>query len=247
MKVLLKIVAALFGAAIAYVLAIRYAWALSSPQGVALICFVGTLAGLFALRDGRGGAGATEPARASSLARRRSPFSSLRRGATGLFAFALLVLGAGLVYDQRDAIANGAKQLLNGLQPGRAIALSPGEALLRRGYGGHFTAVVSVGDHTVRMLVDTGSTDVALPYEEAERIGIDVAALSFEHEVVTANGPARVALVTLPSVQVGPIEILEVRASVAEPGRLSSALLGMSFLGQLSEVSFSGDRLRLRR
>lgn len=242
MRLLLKIIAALFGAAIAYVLAQRYSWALSSPKGVALICFVGTLAGLAALGERR----APRP-RASSVPRDRGVLGALRWSLPRIASFALILLGAGAAYDHREAIANGARQLFNELQPGAPIVVSGGEAVLTRGYGGHYTAIVEVGDTTLRMLVDTGSTDIALPYEEAERIGVDMARLEFGHEVTTANGAARVALITLPSVKVGPIEVRDVRASVAEPGRLSSALLGMSFLGELEEVSFSGDRLSLRR
>lgn len=244
MTTLLKIIAALFGAAIAYLLAVRYTWALATPFGVALICFVGILAGLFALREGV--ERRPDVARASPLARGRRFFTNFRRGATGLFAFALLILGAGFAYDQREAIADSARALISQLDPAQPVTVSAGEAVLTRNYGGHFVAVVRLDNENVRMLVDTGSTDIALPYEEAARIGIDVKGLAFEHEVATANGAARVALVTLPSVRVGPIEIRNVRASVAEPGRLSSALLGMSFLSELSEFSFSGDRLRLR-
>lgn len=242
MKTLLKIIAALFGGAVAYVLALRYAWALGTPAGVALIAFVGTLAGLFALRDRR--ARAERPAEAPP--RRSSAASTVFRGLTTALAGAVIVFAAAFAYDHRDAIASGARQLLSELRPGHAVAVSSTEAVLTRGYGGHFIAVVAVEGYTVRMLVDTGSTDIALPYEEAARIGIDVDTLEFRHEVITANGSARVALVTLPSVKVGPIEVREVRASVAEPGKLASALLGMSFLGELREVSFTGDRLRLR-
>jgi len=45
---------------------------------------------------------------------------------------------------------------------------------------------------------------------------------------------ARVAPVRLDSVRVGDITVHDVHAAVAEPGRLETSLLGMSFLNRLS-------------
>ena len=117
---------------------------------------------------------------------------------------------------------------------------------MTRDRAGHFTAIAWVNGEPLRMLVDTGSSDVALPYEEAARLGVDLDALAFTRRVITANGEAMVAPIVLPEVSVGPITLRDVRASVAEPGRLASPLLGMSFLGELSEVTIRGDQLRLR-
>ncbi|MCI4663105.1 MAG: TIGR02281 family clan AA aspartic protease [Neomegalonema sp.] len=253
MLVILKFAAAGFGSLVAYILAARYGWAIQTPAGVASLTFVATLAGLFAIREksqttsDRLRVTRRRIMESSSLARRPQHIGFFRRSFVGVVAWAILVGGMALAYDQRAALRSGALQFLSALQPGRAVALNKGEAVLTRGVGGHFTAIVSINDRMFRMLVDTGSTDVALPYREARRLGIDLHKLAFKHEVTTANGPARVALVTLPVMKVGPIELRNVRASVAEPGRLAGALLGMSFLGRLSEVTFSGDQLRLRR
>lgn len=125
--------------------------------------------------------------------------------------------------------------------------VSPGEVRLRRASNGHFSARVLVNGAPMRMLVDTGATDVALPFEDAERAGVDMARLRFDEQVITANGIAKVASVRLDAVSLGEITLRDVRASVSQPGALAKPLLGMSFLGRLREVSFRGETLVLVR
>jgi aspartyl protease family protein len=64
--------------------------------------------------------------------------------------------------------------------------------------------------------------------------------------VMTANGPARTAYVTLADIEIGGIKRTNVRAGIAERGKLGQSLLGMNFMETLSSVSFSGDELKLR-
>ncbi len=165
----------------------------------------------------------------------------------GLAAWAALGAVAMAVYSERGALGARAQQLWSALAPEASAALDTEAVVLRRGLGGHFTAKVMVDGQTLDMLVDTGSSDVALPYKAAEALGVDMAGLVFDNPVMTANGQAMVATVTLARVSVGGITLTDVPASVAERGRLGSPLLGMSFLGQLSEVSLRGERLFLRK
>ena len=64
--------------------------------------------------------------------------------------------------------------------------------------------------------------------------------------MMTANGRALAAPVTLERVVVGDIEMRRVRALVAKPGALGADLLGMSFLERLGSYEVRGDRLTLR-
>lgn len=166
--------------------------------------------------------------------------------AVNLAVWCLIVAGFATAYLHRAQIRETALIAYSALQPGEPVTLSASETVLTSDRGGHFTTTARINGERVRMLVDTGSSDVALPYEEAERLGVDVTRLRFTRPVMTANGQAMVAPVVLPEVTVGPITLKNVKASVAEPGRLASPLLGMSFLGQLSEVSIRGDKLRLK-
>ncbi len=110
---------------------------------------------------------------------------------------------------------------------------------LKAGPHGHFYSRIHVNGRAVDAMVDTGASVVALTFEDAERAGIHVRDPEFTHRVTTANGVARVALVTLDSVAIEDITVHNVRAAVAEPGKLSKTLLGMSFLGQLRRTEMS--------
>lgn len=152
------------------------------------------------------------------------------------------------------AIAEGANRVMTGAEARGATDESIDELLDGRAAAtilvqddGHFVADVRINGEPVAMLVDTGSSRIALPYETARALGVDVDDLAFDARVMTANGSTPVALVTLDHVSIGPILVHGVGATVAEPGRLSSPLLGMSFLRELDEIRISGGRMTMRR
>ncbi len=68
----------------------------------------------------------------------------------------------------------------------------------------------------------------------------------YTHRVNTANGPARVAPVTLDRVSIGDITVRNVPAAVSEPGKLGTSLLGMSFLGRLQQIDIRSGVLVLK-
>lgn len=195
------------------------------------------LVGALAARRGGGG-------EMRVVSARRQAIASL---IGGLAAWTAIFVVAVIAFDNRDALRHGALSAWSALAPGTAVSLDDDAVILSRERRGHFTADVEIYGQRLRMLVDTGSSDVALPYEAAQRLGFDVTTLVFDHPVMTANGQAMVAPLMLDAVSIGSIELRGVEASVAEPGRLGSPLLGMSFLGRLSEVALRGDKLFLSR
>jgi aspartyl protease family protein len=118
---------------------------------------------------------------------------------------------------------------------------------LKAGANGHFEAEAYIEGKPVVVLVDTGATGVALTYEDAESIGLSVRDSDFTHVSRTANGNARIAPVTLASVRIGDIEVKDVKAFVAEPGKLFATLLGMTFLSRLERVDIRGSELVLQQ
>jgi aspartyl protease family protein len=110
---------------------------------------------------------------------------------------------------------------------------------LRAGAHGHFYSRIHVNGRAVQAMVDTGASIVALTYEDARNAGVHIRDSDYTHRVSTANGVARVAMVTLDSVAIEDIVVHDVRAAVAEPGKLTKTLLGMSFLGQLRRAEMS--------
>lgn len=176
----------------------------------------------------------------------RGPRAPLGEIFINLGVWAGIIFGLAVVYDHRDTLQQAALKTLSSFRPGEPVMLSDREAVLTRERSGHFTAYATVNGKRVHMLVDTGSTDVALPLSDARRLGIDVDRLVFDRQVMTANGRALVAPVMLERVAVGGIELHNVAASVAQSDRLGGALLGMSYLGRLREFSFKGDKLILK-
>jgi aspartyl protease family protein len=160
----------------------------------------------------------------------------------------ILALATAYLYRQ-DAAAIG-NRLLAGLVPGRAVVVTTSEGgqevILHKLLNGHFEADVEINGQTISMLVDTGASMVALSREDAERVGIIPDNLTYSMNVMTANGRAQAAPVTLSEVAIGPIVRNNVTASVAEDGKLDQSLLGMSFLETLGSLQMQTDELRMR-
>jgi aspartyl protease family protein len=96
---------------------------------------------------------------------------------------------------------------------------------------GHFVTDGQVNGGTVRFLVDTGASAIALPATDARRLGIDYRK-GRPGVTQTAGGPVPIYVVRLDTVRVGGIELQAVDAIVIEQG-LNVALLGMTFLNRV--------------
>ena len=96
------------------------------------------------------------------------------------------------------------------------------------------------------MLVDTGATLCAITEEDAAKLGLRIAPREFTSVVDTANGTVKVAPVRIGSIQIAGITVRDVEAVVVPKGRLSTNLLGMSFLRRLREFKIANGTLTLR-
>lgn len=117
---------------------------------------------------------------------------------------------------------------------------------LQAGRGGHFFVNALLDGRSLPMMVDTGATHCAFSEEDAARIGIRVGPADFTRVWNTANGTVRVAPIRIGIVQIGSITVHDVEAVVIPRGRLSTNLLGMSFLSRLRDFSVTGTTLTLR-
>lgn len=110
---------------------------------------------------------------------------------------------------------------------------------------GHFIAEGTINGGSVRFLVDTGATLIALPQGEADRLGV-----SYRNgtptAMQTANGHTLAWRVKLDQVRVGDIELQSVDAVVMEGRGMNVALLGMSFLSRV-EIRHEGQSMTLTR
>ena len=108
---------------------------------------------------------------------------------------------------------------------------------------GHYHVEATINGRNTRLIADTGATVVALTHETAEQLGLNPSSLRYSGRTRTANGIAKVAHITLRSIQVGDINVKNVPASIAEPGRLPVNLLGMSFIRKLRHVELKDGYL----
>ncbi|MET0731571.1 MAG: TIGR02281 family clan AA aspartic protease [Casimicrobiaceae bacterium] len=139
----------------------------------------------------------------------------------------------------------GKRQVL-GLGRGRfggaGTAESPSVTLYADGRG-HFVSDGTINGVSVRFLVDTGATTVAMNSRDAARIGIDYR--NAQRLVVsTANGVVEVRGVKLDRVQLGGITLTNVEAVVHNGDSPAIVLIGMSVLNRL-EMKRDGGLMTL--
>jgi aspartyl protease family protein len=120
----------------------------------------------------------------------------------------------------------------------------PASATLTADAAGHFVTTGNVNGTTVRFIVDTGASMIALGANDARRIGLDPnkGEVGFSQ---TANGVTQVTRVKLNSVRVGDIVLNNVDATVHQQD-LPYALLGMSFLNRM-EMQRNGETMTLKQ
>lgn len=140
---------------------------------------------------------------------------------------------------------NGKRQTLAlGGHVNRGASSGPASVTLHPDSHGHYVTQAQINGGTVRVLVDTGASLIALPASDATRLGIDYkkGQLAQSH---TANGVKTVYRVSLNSVRIGDIQLNQVEATVHETG-LPIILLGMSFLNR-TDMRREGDLLTLTK
>ncbi|MBV6410058.1 MAG: hypothetical protein GAKPKEKM_00834 [Rhodocyclaceae bacterium] len=109
---------------------------------------------------------------------------------------------------------------------------------------GHFITTGTVNGATIRFMVDTGATSVALGASDARRANVSIANAR-PVMVQTANGITPAWVVTLSTVRVGDVTLNEVEGIVHQHD-MPVALLGMSFLNRM-EMKRDGQTMTLRK
>jgi aspartyl protease family protein len=140
--------------------------------------------------------------------------------------------------QQRLHIGEGVYSALSVQNEHATVVLTPDR-------NGHFMSSGSINGASVRFLIDTGATMVAMNVEEARRAGVNYLAgeRGFSQ---TANGVTPIYRVKLAQVTLGDITLRDIDGIVQENGALPVVLLGMSFLGKL-DMRRDGDSLTLTK
>ena len=110
---------------------------------------------------------------------------------------------------------------------------------------GHFVVDGQINGGSVRFLIDTGATTIALSSADAVRLGIDYRK-GRPDMMGTANGMVTAYALKLDTVRVGDIVLNNVDAAVLEGNPMPFALLGMSFLNRM-EMKREGQTMVLIR
>ena len=135
------------------------------------------------------------------------------------------------------------------LRVGQNVALqasgsSPATIILTANAAGHFLTTGNINGTSVRFLVDTGATMIALGASDARRIGLDPGKGEIGR-VQTANGVVQGSRVKLHTVRIGDVTLNNVDAAI-HPEDMPIALLGMSFLNRMS-MQRNGDTMTLKK
>jgi aspartyl protease family protein len=135
--------------------------------------------------------------------------------------------------------------------PGSAISLNFDEPVVleEKIYAndrGMFLAVGSINGQSVRFLVDTGATTVAMNKSQAKKLRVRYRIKGEPVTVSTASGFVNSYRVHLKSVTLGKLKRRNVEAIVIDGNHPGPILLGMSFLGGL-KIEKSGNVLSLKQ
>ncbi len=117
------------------------------------------------------------------------------------------------------------------------------EVTLTRNRFGHYVSSGWINQEEVIFLLDTGSTQVAVPGHIAEIIGLEYGE---KQATGTANGTIWVYNTTIDHLRLGNIELNNVKASINPYMEEPEVLLGMSVLNHL-DFQQRGGKLKLQQ
>jgi aspartyl protease family protein len=120
------------------------------------------------------------------------------------------------------------------------------EALLEADQHGQYAAEVSINGVPVRMLVDTGATQVCVSASTARRLGLSPSG-GRKLLIQTANGQSTASPTTLKSLNFDGLYMNDVEALILAPEAGEVNLLGESFLKRLVSVEQRNGALVLRQ
>ena len=121
-----------------------------------------------------------------------------------------------------------------------------GSIIIPKEADGHYHITLTINDHDIDFLVDTGASDVVLTRQDAARVGFDPDRLDYLGTANTANGTVRLATVRLGTVRLGDILDENIRASVNH-APMEKSLLGMRYLSRFNVIEITKHQMILRR
>jgi len=109
---------------------------------------------------------------------------------------------------------------------------------------GMFRSFGSINGHTVKFLVDTGASTVAMSAKDARRLGIQYRLEGTPTQASTASGLAKAWSIQLKTVRLGELLEHNVRGMVIDGDYPRQILLGMTFLNRM-KVEKEGNTMSI--
>jgi aspartyl protease family protein len=126
-----------------------------------------------------------------------------------------------------------------------ARAADPSQpTLIERSPQGHFYVDAEINGELVHCIVDTGASMVALPVDDARRLGIPFSEGEFEPVGKGAGGVVMGKDIVLDSISVDGKKVEHVPGAILQGNEI--CLLGQTYLNRLSSVEMSGGVMRLQ-
>lgn len=119
------------------------------------------------------------------------------------------------------------------------------EVVIDRAPDGHFYTDAQVNGASIRFIIDTGATTVALNRADAQAAGLQFAEADFTERGRGVSGDVMFKRTKLDRVAIGPVATNNVDAVILE-GDANISLLGQSWLRQVRTVTIEGDRMILK-
>lgn len=174
----------------------------------------------------------------SGAVRRMSSTAAVRDAALWLAIMLVICLGYGYRHELQGT------KLYGLLVPTAVQVTAEGALRVHAAENGHFYIEAEINGSAERFLVDTGASDIVLSPRAAYVAGFDVQSLNYSRAYETANGRVTAAPVMIDVLQVGPVTLRDVPASV-NGAEMDESLLGIAFLKSFASYTVDGDTLTL--
>lgn len=149
-----------------------------------------------------------------------------------------------IAYSYRYEFKSFTDRISGEINPSSARLGADGSIAINSSKGGHFYLNLQINGKNVRLLVDTGATDLTLSIADAKRVGINISDLVFDQIYHTANGISYGASTRLKNIRLADLEFMNVKAAVNQ-GEMSNSLLGINFLKKFRKYEFTNNKLIL--
>lgn len=112
---------------------------------------------------------------------------------------------------------------------------------------GQYSTKIVIGTVSMDAIIDTGASAVSIPYQYAERLGLRSIPNAPKVMVKTAGGDKEVEIVVVPEMRIGPLIERSVFAVILPKDVDVPALIGMTFLSQLTSVQLANGKIVLSK